>query len=444
MKRLKEKRLLVGFGLFFVLIIFIGVTGLLQINELTKSLEKLQYQYLPKERLILEMKINNGFYAMGVRNYVSWRISRYLQAAAIASDVNFIEGAAAKFRSSLSVYNSLSDTQEQKDWVGVLEGMITELEGMGKTFVSLTDEQIQQKEKVNRLLISFENKFYKIDDFLSNTLSKNNLKDIEKHLALTYAQKNFSILILSITLFFCGILGAVIASFVYRSLKEERRRREWLVQKMIRLEEEERKNLSRQVHDQLSQDLSGLKIYLDLIDGGILPEEKEQKKKIGKTKKILDDLIERGHNISALLRPPELDDLGLVESIGSLIIDHEKIMDCKFKYYKPVETIKVVPEHRLALYRVVQESLTNIVKHAQARNVTISLQQKGKIIQLAIVDDGVGFDYSQYVNRPYRRKKDKMKLGLQGLRERIEFLGGKLTIKTAEGEGTIVKVEMHY
>lgn len=440
---MKAKKLVAGFGIFLFLTVSIGIIGLFQINILTATIETLERYFLPRERVILEMKIHNALYAMGVRNYVSWRISKYLQAAAIASDIDFVEKSSVKFRENLALYQALSDSQEQKSWVKIINGLALELEDMGRKLINLTDSQIEDKEKINRLLMSFENKFYRIDDFLSNTLSKSNLGDIEEHLQLTYRQKNISISILMISLIFCVILGIGISSVVYRSLEEERRKREWLVHKMIRLEEEERKNLSRQIHDQLSQDLSALKIYLELIERDIGSENIEQRTKIEKTKKILNNLIERGHNISELLRPPELDDLGLVESIASLIFQHRETGNCKYNYYKPVSEMKLAPEYSLALYRITQESLTNISKHAKADRVTVSLQQKDKVVYLTIADNGVGFSYGQYLKRPHRRSEDQLKLGLQGLRERIEFLGGKLAVKTASGKGTIIQVELY-
>ncbi|MBU1122698.1 MAG: sensor histidine kinase [Candidatus Omnitrophota bacterium] len=438
----REKRLLAGFGVFLVLTVSICVMGLLQIHILTKVLEDFERKYLPKERIILGMKNENAFYSMGVRNYVSWRISKYLHAASMASDINLIRKSSSKFKDYVSQYQMLVDSEQEKEWVGVIEKLVKDLEGTGKKIIELADSSVDDREQVNKFLISFENKFYRIDEFLSSTLSENNLKDIESQLELTYKQKNVSISVLLVSLFFSILLGVTIAIFVYRSLTEERLRREWLVRKMIRLEEEERKNLSRQIHDQLSQDLSALKIYLELIEKNISIEDSGQKEKIEKSKGILDNLIYRGHNISELLRPPELDDLGLVESIAALVLEHQKLTHCKYRYYKPGHDLKLAPEYSLTLYRVAQESLTNIVKHAHAKNVTVSLQIKDHSMHLSVTDDGKGFNYHDFITRPRRRREDKLKLGLQGLKERIELLGGKLDIKSELDQGVKISVEL--
>jgi signal transduction histidine kinase len=442
MKGFRERKLLWGFGVFMVLTISIGVIGIFRIYSLTETIQKLGQIHLRRGRIILEMKINNALYAMGVRNYVFWRMSKYLPAASIASDINFIKKSSATFREYLNMYHSLAVRQEEKQWGKELESLIKELEYIGGRLVNLVDSSQQDKERINKLLMAFENKFYGIDDFLAENLSKSNLKDIERQIELAKKQKDMSILILTVSLLFSIALGVGITYFVYSSLREERQRRELLVQRMISLEEEERKNLSRQIHDQLSQDLSALKIYLELIEKNIPATNNEDRDKIEKSKNILSNLIDRGHNISELLRPPELDDLGLIESIASLVSEHQEITGCSYSYHKPPSEINLTPEYSLALYRVAQEALTNIVKHARATNITLSLQKRGNTIHFTIIDDGIGFDYHQYLKRPRRRKEDKLKLGLQGLRERIELLGGKMFIKTAPGKGTRIEVEL--
>ena len=218
--------------------------------------------------------------------------------------------------------------------------------------------------------------------------------------------------------------------------------RERMARRMINLEEEERKNLSRQIHDQLSQDLSALKIYLGLIDQDLPAELTELKDRLEKSKKILGNLVERGHHISELLRPSELDELGLVESIAVLVAEHRDITGCRYQFQRPATPLELPSEHSLALYRIVQEALTNIAKHAGATQVKIALQHATHTVRLTIKDDGQGFESGEVFNRPRRRKDDVMRLGLLGLRERMELLGGRLLIRTAPGKGTVITAEL--
>lgn len=153
-------------------------------------------------------------------------------------------------------------------------------------------------------------------------------------------------------------------------------------------------------------------------------------------------MLDKSHNISEMLRPPELDYLGLTESIDNLIHEHRKITGCNYVYHKPSEKLALEAEDSLELYRITQEALTNIAKHSHAKNVEVSLNRKGSSVYLRIQDDGVGFDYDDYSKRPRRRMEDKLKLGLQGLRERMELLGGVLKIKTAPSKGTKIEAEL--
>ncbi|MFH1460100.1 MAG: ATP-binding protein [Candidatus Omnitrophota bacterium] len=439
---LREKQLLVGFGIVIVITVSIGLIGILQINALTQTIQALGQRHLPRESLILQMKENNALYAMGVRNYVFWRVSKYLQSASIASDINFIKKSAAEFSNSILEYQKLIDSTEQENWILTIKDSTQQLSAMGNRLIELIDIRSPDKDKINQLLMTFENKFYEIDEFLSGTLSKNNLASIKKQLKIAQGQKQTAITVLIISLCISVVLGVIISFLVYRSLHRERIKREELTNVMLSMEERERKNLSRQIHDQLSQDLSALKIYLDLMEQNISQDNTSQKEKLQKSKKILSDLMEKGHNISELLRPPELDELGVAESITALVKEHQEITGCQCNYKKPQQELKCSAEYSLTLYRIVQEALTNSAKYAQAKYIEVSLSQILGNIKLVVFDDGVGFEYVPDKEIPHRRKEDKLKLGLQGLRERVELLGGTFAIRTAHGRGTKIEVTL--
>jgi len=439
-----ERRLLAGFGVLLALTVAIGLTSGVQIQSLAATIRAFGRHHLPVERAILEMKITNTLYAVGVRNYVVWRTAKYLQAVSIGSDVKATERPLADFRQALASYTTLVTSDHERAWAKRLDESAEELHGMGQEIMRLAEAEGEgpAKERVHQLLLTFENNSYKLDELLTETLSKGNLEAIAAHLQRTDEQRHASLAVLALSVLCSVLLGAGIARFVYRSLQQERRMRERLAQRMINLEEEERKNLSRQLHDQLSQDLSALKIYLGLIDDGLPPGMTEPKERLEKSKKILGTLIERGHNISEWLRPSELDELGLVESVAILVAEHRTITGCQYHFDRPAAEIRLASEQSLALYRVVQEALTNVARHAQATQVRIALRQTPHAVSLTVTDDGVGFDDRQLLTRPRRRKEDTLRLGLLGLRERMELLGGTLRLHTAPGKGTRIQVEV--
>lgn len=437
-----------GFSGLLFLIVAIGLIGIWQIQDLSRIVDILGENHVPMQSAIFEMKSSNTKYAMGVRSYMFWQGAKFLDAAALGEKLSFVHSTAEKFDRELQRYAALATTPEQKDWIRIIQDNEAELRRLGdKIIVSVkqmdsADPEARKKLEgaVNRQLMDFENKVFRVDAYLDSPLVTFNLQEIEAQLKNSRLGKARSVSLLTWSLVIGLLLGGQTALLIYRRNKSEKEHRELLYRKMIRVEEEERNNLSLQVHDQMGQDLSALKIYLGLIDKDLPPEMAGSREKIEKTKKILDGLMAKTHNISEMLRPPELDDLGLVESIAALVLQYQKMIGCRCHYVKPEEALKLSSEHSLVLYRVVQEALTNSAKYSRAKNIEVVLGKKDDNIYLGVSDDGVGFDYEEYLRRPFRREVDKIKLGLQGLRERIELFGGRLNIQTHPGAGTRLEV----
>ena len=405
---------------------------------------------MPLQNAVLEMKSSNSKYAMSIRSYMFWRNAKYLDAAAAAEKLNLIHLASGDFDKNLAFYTSHISTSTQKGWIQTIRSSENQLRQIGDHIISLIDKmdeatydvQKTASESINRQLMDFENKLFRIDAFLDDPIQKFNLLEIERQLAIAETGRRRSIALLTWSLLIGLGLGAQTAFLIYQRSKRERENRELLWRKVIRIEEEERNNLSLQIHDQMGQDLSALKIFLGLIDRDLSTELKEQREKIEKAKKILDVLMTKAHNISELLRPPELDDLGLVESIGALIIHYQEMTGLNYNYLQPAYEIKLPLGHSLLLYRVAQEALTNIAKHSHAENIEISIGKRNDFVYFRASDDGAGFDYNEYLKQPRRRKEDKVKLGLQGLRERIEVFGGTLSIHAKPGKGMTLEVTL--
>ena len=449
MKRyLVDWRLAGGFSALLFLMVAIGGIGIFQIQFLSKSVDDLGKYYFPLQKAALEMRIDNSLYAMGIRNYIFWRSARYLEAAKDAANQEAINAARIGFQRQLASYSSFARTARQRQWIERVRVLEQELYGIGKKIIDSVNRLentggIQRRkieDTINKLVMVFENKLYKIDEFIDGNMQKTNLKAVEEQLRLAELAKERAIRLLIWSLILGLGLGGETAYLIYRNHKNEQERRKKLVQRMIRAEELERQNLSFQVHDQMGQDLSALMIYSDLIDKKVNPLNQEVKEDILRSKKILSGLIDKSHNIAELLRPPALEEVGLVDTIAGLIFQYKHITPIKFSSNLTTEPLNLPGEYSLILYRVAQEGLNNIAKHSQAKKVKISLEKKANAVYLIVVDDGIGFNYEQPL--VHRRKEDKLKLGLLGLRERIELLGGKMTVNTAPGRGTKLIVKL--
>ena len=449
MKRyLVDWRLAGGFSALLFLMVAIGGIGIFQIQFLSKSVDDLGKYYFPLQKAALEMRIDNSLYAMGIRNYIFWRSARYLEAAKDAANQEAINAARIGFQRQLASYSSFARTAIERQWIERVRVLEQELYGIGKKIIDSVNRLentggIQRRkieDTINKLVMVFENKLYKIDEFIDGNMQKTNLKAVEEQLRLAELAKERAIRLLIWSLILGLGLGGETAYLIYRNHKNEQERRKKLVQRMIRAEELERQNLSFQVHDQMGQDLSALMIYSDLIDKKVNPLNQEVKEDILRSKKILSGLIDKGHNIAELLRPPALEEVGLVDTIAGLIFQYKHITPIKFSSNLTTEPLNLPGEYSLILYRVAQEGLNNIAKHSQAKKVKISLEKKANVVCLTVADDGIGFNYEQPL--VHRRKEDKLKLGLLGLRERIELLGGKMTVNTAPGRGTKLIVKL--
>ena len=440
MRRIRELNLLLGFTFLLILLGSIGLIGIFQIQQLSKTVDYLGRHNLIMQEAILQMRIANSLWAAGIRNFALWKTDKALESLPAALDYSQTQTQAVeKFNRYLSIYSSYAQSPQQKEWVERLKESEAKLRVMGEQIIELLSKSKNNKQAVRRLLITFENRLYKIDDFLNNPLGKDNLDEVASQLVSTRAYKNRAIFLLSICSILSILTGAAIAFFVYRSRKVERQKREVLLRQLMKIEEDERKNLSFQIHNEMGQDLSALKIYLALVEKK-LPQtiSKELSENICQSKKLLVNLIETSHNIAYFLRPSSLEEAGIMATIEALILQYRQSTGINFNFRKPGKELKLPPEYNLLLYRIVQEAVTNIVKYAKARNVELTLLRRQKIVQLNIEDDGVGFDYNRLLETG-----PKDKLGLLGLRERIELFGGTMHIDTAPGKGTRIVVRLN-
>lgn len=189
-----------------------------------------------------------------------------------------------------------------------------------------------------------------------------------------------------------------------------------------RVQEDERRRLARELHDQLGQSLTALVHRLEQLRGD------ESAECIDMARQSLEDVRE----LSRLLRPPVLDDLGLVAALQWLARRTRESSGLTVNVSATALPDRLEDELETLLFRVAQEALNNAVKHAGARRVDLSLARAGNRLELRIRDDGRGFDIDQVRNRMERG------VGLIGMQERVALFGGDMIISSAEGRGTSI------
>lgn len=196
--------------------------------------------------------------------------------------------------------------------------------------------------------------------------------------------------------------------------------------------EEERLHIAREIHDELGQHLTVLKMHIAFLDKKIAESDARFTNEFNKIADLVNEMVKTVRKISHELRPNVLDQLGLVSAMEWHSRDFEKRAGLKTTFTTDFIEINIADNKRIGLFRIFQESLTNIARHAEATRVDISLNiQDGEIIML-IEDDGKGFNPSSV--------EHKKTLGIVGMRERAIMMGGTYTISSSPGNGTVTEV----
>jgi len=224
---------------------------------------------------------------------------------------------------------------------------------------------------------------------------------------------------------------------LYEELRQKEMLRRQLMARGIALQEEERKRIARELHDQTSQRLTSIIMTLS-----VLGEAKSLSEVRTRAKELRDTAVqtlEEVHNLALDLRPRLLDDLGLLAALRHYLKEFQN----RFRIPVDLQVVglgdrRLPSQVETALYRIAQEALTNVARHAQAHSVGVLLENRGTSVVLIVEDDGRGFDVPQVMGSHVHEKN----LGLYGMRERASLLNGMLTIESDSKTGTSVFVEV--
>ena len=210
-----------------------------------------------------------------------------------------------------------------------------------------------------------------------------------------------------------------------------------LTRQLLIAQEEERKKISRELHDSIAQILAGINVHLVTLNREASISNSGLKKRIASTQRLVQQSLEAVHRFARELRPKLLDDLGLVPALKSFLKTflQRTGIHTEISFFSRVNKLDIVT--RTVLYRVAQEALTNVAKHADATAVKIVLEELPETILMSVHDDGKSFDAEEVW-----RRNGKTRLGLLSMRERTEMLGGNFRIDSAPGLGTTVTIQL--
>ena len=255
--------------------------------------------------------------------------------------------------------------------------------------------------------------------------------------------QNESLLLLQAFLGVAAVMTITIAALV-----SERRQAEEAIQalnkklaqrlvertKALRENEEERAQIAHEVHDELGQSLTGLQLGLSWLTGRLYPDQQALRQKTQSLSALVDATIQAVRRIATSLRPAVLDDLGLIAALEWQAREFEDRAGIQCRVASNIEKVELDKHGSTAIFRILQEALTNVARHAGATAVAITFVKRGMVLTLEVQDNGKGFAETDL--------SDRQTLGLLGMRERAHMLGGEVTVSGLPEKGTTVTVRI--
>jgi signal transduction histidine kinase len=215
------------------------------------------------------------------------------------------------------------------------------------------------------------------------------------------------------------------------AIREHDALRGQLLEKIISAQEDERKRIARELHDETGQSLTSLLVGLKYVEGARSLDE--MRLRTADLRQLTLQTLEEVHKLSLALRPAMLDDLGLIVALRSLVKDFGAQHGLEARFEADALDVRLPPLYEVTLYRIVQEALTNVAKYADAGRVEVGFRVMPGEFRLSVSDDGVGFE-------PTTVGGGREHLGLLGMQERVSLLGGHFQLVTAPGGGTRIVV----
>jgi signal transduction histidine kinase len=221
-----------------------------------------------------------------------------------------------------------------------------------------------------------------------------------------------------------------------RELQQAYRELQDLTRRLEVAKEEERQHIARELHDQMGQVLSAVKINLVLL--ATEQDSADRTRRTDDAVAQVDRMIRHVRELSLDLRPPLLDEIGLVAALRVYLEAQGRRSEIEMRLDADARPVRLPPEMEIHLFRLVQEAVTNVIRHSGATHVRVTMKLAGPVIDVTVRDDGRGFD----VGAVMARSAQGDHLGLLGMHERVRSLGGEMTVDSTPGGGTAIRIRV--
>ncbi len=221
-----------------------------------------------------------------------------------------------------------------------------------------------------------------------------------------------------------------------QTLQEQLR---FLSRRIMSAQEEEKKRISRELHDLIAQMLSGINLRLATLNTDLTANSKDLARKIQSAQRLVEKSVDAVHRFARDLRPAVLDDLGLIAALHSFVNTFSRQTGIRVHMTIFAGVKHLGNDECTVLYRVAQEALNNVIRHARASRVDMSIRKHDGVVRMLIQDDGQAFDVQKILQSRKRKA-----LGLLGMRERVEMVGGTFAVDSAPGKGTAIRADIPF
>ena len=432
MKPRLELVLLAGFGSMMLLASLLGFSQIRRSAALQRDLIEAQEKYAATEKLVTDLRADLYRISLDLRDFLLDRdVSDSQQ---VREEI--LEARRRILNSLAELEKALGDAADPKEMARLRERV--------ETFFTLLGPPLEWKPEVKlalggsyvrRVLLGRRAEISLIAEQLQ-ALNYDNLKRAQQR--LLEAQQDFRRRLNRLTYGILLLSAAVAAASIWWIFRLEHRARaaeqemRELSQKLVQAQEAERKRLSLELHDQVGQMLTALRMEISNL-GRIGPGHPERfREHLKQAKEVAEGAMKTVRDLAMGLRPSMLDDLGLAPAVEWLSREFSRVSGIPVDVRVQGALDGLSDAQKTSLFRVVQESLTNVMRHARARRVEVTLEETEDRVVLVVRDDGCGL----------QNGKGRRSLGLLGMEERIRELGGVFTLASAPGAGTTVRAEI--
>jgi len=428
--------LLLAFGGLLALSALAGVGALVSLRQLNTLEQEVSNRFLTHTQALSAVVISLHIY--------DDQLARFLldnQAAEQNGADAEIANRAAEAHSALRRYPLDRGPQEQQ-WLEEIEEKLSEQETGSSQLLSLApeDRRARSERFVHEQLLPRSLSILEVSQQIAS-LNSQDLAQSNQDLVTKFDSLQTRIQSLLLVALMAGLLLSLGGSLYILRLERQGRERylaladsrlalQKLSARLVEAQEQERRSIARELHDEVGQTLEALLMDLGRLSRIVPAGERVMREHLAQLKDLAEKSVKTVRNIALLLRPSMLDDLGLVPALEWQAREVSRRGEMEVDVHSKIASEQLPDEIKICVYRLVQEALNNAATHASAKNARVSVIQTDKL-RVEVTDDGQGFD-SKHVRG----------MGLLGMEERVKRLGGTLTIESRAGHGTTVVAEL--